>query len=56
MEAYVEATTPAVSEERKAELRAQLEFYCHRDTYALVKVWSEFAGVSVELPNVHREY
>jgi predicted RecB family nuclease len=54
MEAYVEATTPAVSEERKAELRAQLEFYCHRDTYALVKVWSEFAGVAVGFPNAHQ--
>lgn len=49
MSAYVEATSPSASNERKDELKTQLEFYCQRDTYALVKLWSEFAGVSVDV-------
>lgn len=52
MSAYVEAVAPSVNEERKAALKTQLEFYCQRDTYALVKLWSAFSGISVNFSDV----
>lgn len=43
MGAFLEATDPATSAERQAELYTQLEKYCELDTYAMVKIWQVFA-------------
>ena len=44
MEAYLEATNPDTTPERKAEIERQLQAYCGLDTYAMVKLWQVLAG------------
>jgi hypothetical protein len=43
--AFQEAIHPATTPERKRELEAQLQAYCHLDTLALVRLWKLFRGV-----------
>ena len=40
MTAYMEATIPQASHNRRAELTSQLLAYCARDTEALCRVWT----------------
>lgn len=42
--AYVEATDPGCSAERRAELAAGLVAYCERDTLAMVEIYRELLG------------
>ena len=44
MEAFREAINPRTTLERKAEIGQQLLAYCRLDTYAMVKIWAQFAG------------
>jgi hypothetical protein len=44
VEAYNEAIAPGTSHERRAQLREQLWRYCRLDTFAMVRLWSFFAG------------
>ncbi len=44
--AYHEATTPATTPVRRAEIEQQLLAYCHLDTFALVRMWDVFSGVT----------
>lgn len=44
MNVYLEAVAPGTSEARKTEIEKQLLAYCALDTYAMVRLWSVFAG------------
>ena len=44
MDAFIEATAPGTSAERKAEIEKQLLAYCHLDTLAMVRLWEIFRG------------
>ncbi len=44
MDAFCEAINTSTSPERKAEIQTQLLAYCHRDTFAMVKLWEIFSG------------
>lgn len=44
MEAYLEAIAAETSQARRIEIEAQLQAYCHLDTYAMVRIWQVFAG------------
>jgi hypothetical protein len=46
MAAYLEATDPRTTTERRQAIRTQLEKYCRLDTYAMVRIWQAFAGRS----------
>jgi hypothetical protein len=46
-QAYLEAIAPATHATRKAELERQLLAYCHLDTWAMVRLWAEFTGYTV---------
>lgn len=39
IEAFAEAINPSTTQERKDEIRAQLEEYCRLDTLAMVRLW-----------------
>ncbi|KIL96728.1 hypothetical protein CCC_01594 [Paramagnetospirillum magnetotacticum MS-1] len=47
MEAFIEAISPETLPSRKQEIRAQLLAYCALDTYAMVRMWSAFTGITV---------
>jgi len=47
MDAYVEAIHPETSQNRKHEIYDQLLAYCKLDTYAMVKIWSQFTGINI---------
>jgi len=44
IQAFTEAISDGTSTDRKVEIRTQLEAYCSRDTYAMVRLWQYFAG------------
>jgi hypothetical protein len=44
MVAFVEAISPEITLERKAELEEQLLAYCQLDTLAMVRLWQLFSG------------
>ena len=44
MEAFRQAISTTVSPNRKLEIRAELLAYCRLDTYAMVRIWTFFAG------------
>lgn len=44
MAAYLEATDPATSAERRGEIERQLRAYCAMDTWGIVKLWAYFLG------------
>lgn len=44
MDAFMEALAPQTSAERKKEIETQLLRYCELDTFAMVRLWSEFSG------------
>lgn len=44
MSAYAEAVSPSTTPERREEIRQQLLAYCKLDTYAMVRLWQQFAG------------
>lgn len=46
MQAYLEATGPNTTAERKGEIQRQLQAYCGLDTYAMVRLWQVLAGRS----------
>ena len=47
--AFMEAIDPATSSERKREIESQLFSYCQLDTFAMVRLWQFFSGVSCSL-------
>jgi len=47
MGAFLEALSPQTSAARKTEIESQLRAYCALDTYAMVQLWSVFAGKAV---------
>ena len=47
MQAYLEATDPSATSERKEEIRQQLVAYCALDTQAMVEIWKYFAGETI---------
>lgn len=49
MQAYLEATEPSTTNDRKAEIFKELTAYCALDTLAMVKVWSKFAGLNLSI-------
>jgi hypothetical protein len=44
MDAFMEALAPQTNAERKKEIETQLLRYCEMDTFAMVRLWSEFSG------------
>jgi hypothetical protein len=46
MEVYHEAIQPGANEERKSEIERQLLAYCRLDTFAMVRLWQLFSGVT----------
>jgi hypothetical protein len=48
MNAYLEALAPQTSQTRKAEIERQLLAYCALDTYAMVRLWAAFSGMSLK--------
>lgn len=44
MDAFMEALAPQTQAERKKEIETQLLRYCELDTFAMVRLWSEFSG------------
>ena len=48
VDAYLEATDPDTSPQRKEELRQQLLTYCRLDTWAMVRLWAFLVGRPVE--------
>ena len=42
--AYLEASNPVTAAVRREQLREQLWRYCRLDTFAMVRLWSHFAG------------
>lgn len=44
MNAYLEATSPGTTDERKLEIEQELLAYCKLDTYAMVRLWQVMAG------------
>jgi hypothetical protein len=44
MEAFVEAISPEITPERKAQITQDLLAYCKLDTYATVRLWEVFIG------------
>lgn len=44
MKAFLEAIHPVTPAERKATIECALLEYCKLDTYAMVRIWREFAG------------
>ena len=44
MNAFIEALAPETPASRKAEIERQLLDYCALDTFAMVRLWSVFAG------------
>lgn len=47
MNAYLEATHPATTPDRKAEIERQLRAYCALDTYGLARLWAAFTGSTI---------
>jgi hypothetical protein len=44
MGAYVEAISPSISAEKKAQIERELMEYCALDTEAMVRLWEYFSG------------
>jgi hypothetical protein len=44
--AFMEAIAPATSFERKLEIENQLFSYCRLDTFAMVRLYQFFSGIS----------
>lgn len=49
MEAFLEAQAPETTPARKSQLEQQLLEYCALDTYAMVRLWSVFAGSTLKV-------
>ena len=46
MDAFCEAIQPNTSKERKSEIEKQLLTYCNLDTFAMVRLWQFFNGIT----------
>ncbi|WP_028452942.1 DUF2779 domain-containing protein [Chitinilyticum aquatile] len=51
MDAYLEAIASETSPEQKQQIEQQLLTYCKLDTYAMVRLWSEFSNSKLNLSN-----
>lgn len=49
MEAFLKAMSPETCAARKSEIEQQLLAYCALDTYAMVRLWSEFTGTTLKV-------
>lgn len=47
--AFLEAIAAETSPDRKADIHNQLLAYCALDTFAMVRIWSEFSGTLLDL-------